>query len=67
MVGDTVVVRRPAWPGYPCTENGGAGWSATVRSATGVTVVVRFDKARLSDGRAYEDMRVPRMHIARRA
>jgi hypothetical protein len=67
VVGDTVVVRRPAWPGYPCTENGGAGWGATVRSATGVTVVVRFDKARLSDGRAYEDMRVPRMHIARRA
>ena len=64
-VGDQVVVRQLAWPAYTCTENGGAGWCATVKSATGVTVVVRFHEARSSDGRAYEDMRVPRVHIAR--
>ena len=66
-VGDQVVVRQLAWPAYTCTENGGAGWCATVKSATGVTVVVRFHEARSSDGRAYEDMRVPRVHIARLA
>jgi hypothetical protein len=66
-VGEHVVVLRAAWPGYACPENGGEGWAATVVSATGRTVVARFEHARTSTGRAYEDMRVPRLHIARRA
>ena len=30
-VGDRVLVPAEMWPDFACTENGGAGWSASVR------------------------------------
>ena len=67
VVGDQVIVRRKAWPRASCTEHGGSGWSATVRSRTSHTAVVRFTSAHTADGRAYEDTRLPRHFLAQQA
>ena len=56
--GALVLVKREAWPKYPCKEQGGMGWLARVKSATSKSAVVEFSNARTKDGRTYEDARV---------
>ena len=58
-VGRRVLVPATLWPAYVCSERGGAGWEAVVRSATAVTVVVSFTTATDKLGRQYEDSRLP--------
>ena len=60
----SVLVPAEVWPRYRCTEHGGAGWQATIISASRVTAVVRFTTARAADGRPYEDERLP-LHLLR--
>ena len=59
VVGRTVLVPRSVYPRYPCAEHGGAGWEATILSATGRTAVVRYVLAATLQGRRYEDARIP--------
>jgi hypothetical protein len=58
-VGRRVLVSRARWPQYACHEHGGAGWEATVSSATKTTAVVRFSFNTTADGRPYQNERVP--------
>ena len=58
-VGRRVLVPRGLWPAYTCTEHGGAGWEAVVRSASHTTAVVRFCHARTARGLSYADERLP--------
>ena len=59
VVGRTVLVPRSVYPRYPCAERGGAGWEATILSATSRTAVVRYARATTAQGRPYEDVRIP--------
>ena len=59
VVGRAVLVPRSVYPRYPCAERGGAGWEATVLSATSRTAVVRYAWAATAQGRPYEDVRIP--------
>ena len=59
VVGRTVLVPRSVFPRYPCAERGGAGWEATILSATSRTAVVRYAWAATAQGRPYEDVRIP--------
>ena len=54
-----VLVPRSRYPRNACTEHGGRGWEAQVVSATGVTALVRYLRARAADGRPYADTREP--------
>jgi hypothetical protein len=63
-VGRRVLVSRARWPQYACHEHGGAGWEATVSSATRTTAVVRFSFATTADGRPYQNERVPYSDIS---
>ena len=58
-VGRTVLVPRSVYPTYGCTEHGGRGWEAVIRSASSKTAVVRYAHAATSRGRRYADMRLP--------
>ena len=59
VVGRQLLVPAPVYPQYNCAENGGRGWACLAISATSVTAVVRFLNARTSDGRPYENVRLP--------
>ena len=54
-----VIVPSARYPRNACDEHGGQGWEAQVISATRVSAVVRYLKARTADGRVYEDTREP--------
>ena len=58
-VGRHVLVPRGLWPAYTCSERGGAGWEAVIRSASHTTAVVRFCHARTARGAPYADERLP--------
>ena len=58
-VGARLLVPSNLWPQYRCNENEGHGWSATVRSVTAVTAVVRFTTATTRAGEPYADVRLP--------
>ena len=57
--GDPVLVPSNLWPQYRCKENEGHGWSATVKSVTTVTALVRFTTATTRAGEPYADVRLP--------
>ena len=57
--GDPVLVPSNLWPQYRCKENEGHGWSATVKSVTTVTALVRFTTATTRAGDPYADVRLP--------
>lgn len=54
-----VVVPSSRYPRHTCHEHNGQGWEAQVLSATRVSAVVRYLRARTADGRPYEDTREP--------
>ena len=56
-VGRRVLVPCTRYPSHRCDENDGQGWEATIRSATGLSAMVRYTYATTRDGRAYEDTR----------
>ena len=57
--GEHLVVRRSIWPTYLCREHDGLGWEVVVQSATTTSALLRFTHAKTTDGRAYEDVRLP--------
>lgn len=58
-VGDQVLVPSSLWPQYRCKENEGHGWSATIKSVTAVTALIRFTSAVTRAGEPYADVRLP--------
>ena len=58
-VGRRVLVLAEIYPTYSCSEQQGRGWECTVVSASSLTAKVRFTLARTSDGRPYENERLP--------
>lgn len=58
-VGRRVLVPASLYPQYACNEFSGTGWEGLALSATSVTIVVRFLHARTTDGRPYQDERLP--------
>ena len=54
-----VIVSSARYPRHACNEHGGQGWEAQILSATRVSAVVRYLRARTIDGRPYEDTREP--------
>ena len=60
IVDQVVLVPRHVWPTYKtCAENGGAGWTARIVSATSRSALVRFPYARTAQGKPYEKCRLP--------
>ena len=57
--GRCVFIPHSIWPDYECTENGGAGWSAVIKTCTaGGIAKVQFDHATDDEGRPYPDEHV---------
>ena len=57
--GRCVLIPHSMWPDYKCTENGGAGWSAVIKTCTaGGIAKVQFDTATDDEGRPYPDEHV---------
>ena len=57
--GRCVLIPHSMWPDYECTENGGAGWSAVIKTCTaGGIAKVQFDTATDDEGRPYPDEHV---------
>jgi hypothetical protein len=57
-IGRRVLVPRAMWPGYPCDENKGAGWTALVVKASRGYAHVSFSRARDASGRRYANANV---------
>ena len=56
LQGRRMLVPHLIWPDYACTENGGAGWAATIMSVcSGGVVRVQFESATDEEGRPYPD------------
>ena len=54
--GRRVLVPRSTWPEYTCTEQGGSGWAASVKSCNAKGVAkVQFESAVDDEGRPYPD------------
>jgi hypothetical protein len=54
-LGRRVLVPRRAWPTFPCEENGGRGWTATIKACTRGVATVAFTDAATPRGIPYED------------
>ena len=59
QIGNIVLVDRHAWPSYPCHEQGGMGWEATVKETSSKSALVNFTHARTQNGRPYANIRLP--------
>ncbi|KAL1508133.1 hypothetical protein AB1Y20_007721 [Prymnesium parvum] len=57
-VGDSAFIPRECWPGEPCDEHGGAGWTVTILALTRHTAMVKFPHARTPSGAPYAPVRV---------
>ncbi|KAL1508130.1 hypothetical protein AB1Y20_007718 [Prymnesium parvum] len=57
--GTHAFVPRDCWPGDPCAEHNGAGWTAYVQSVTKHTAVVTFPFTLSPSGEPFEPVRVP--------
>ncbi|KAL1503440.1 hypothetical protein AB1Y20_011928 [Prymnesium parvum] len=52
-------VPRDCWPGDPCAEHNGAGWTVYIQSVTKYTAVVTFPFTLSPSGEPFEPVRVP--------
>ena len=60
--GQRVFIPHSVWPDYACAENGGAGWSAVIKSCSAAGVAkVGFQTATDDEGRACPD---EHLHLA---
>jgi hypothetical protein len=50
-----VLIPRRAWPTFTCEENGGRGWTATIKACTRGVATVAFTDAATPRGIPYED------------
>ena len=58
-VGRRVLVPAEVYPKERCSEQQGRGWECVVITASSATAKVRFTTARTTDGRPYENERLP--------